>query len=206
MRIMIDIDGCLGDFNKMMTDYYHLQDMPEPDDYAYFHATKWQDFFINKDDFVKKYIQLVADHGYLNEAVIDPQAITILNKLHDEGNQIVVATHRGFSQLDGTDREWINRQAHDETVEWLNKIGLNYDEIMLTADKGQAKAEIYIEDSPINIANLQKEGVKHIIMIAHVYNHQVQGVDLATNDWNKIYEYIKSLASQYWITATYRLE
>lgn len=53
---------------------------------------------------------------------------------------------------------------------------------MLTADKGQAKAEIYIEDSPINIANLQKEGVKHIIMIAHVYNHQVQDVDLATND------------------------
>ena len=193
MRIMVDIDGCLGDFNKMMADYYHLQDMPEPDGYAYFHATTWKDFFINKDDFVKKYIQIVADHGYLNEAVIDPQAITKLNKLHDEGNQIVVATHRGFSQLNGTDREWINRQAHDETIEWLNKIGLNYDEVMLTADKGQAKAEVYIEDSPINIANLQKEGVKHIIMISHAYNRQVQGVDLATNDWNKIYQYIKSL-------------
>lgn len=193
MRIMIDIDGCLGDFNKMMADYYHLQDMPEPDDYAYFHATKWKDFFINKEDFTEKYIQLVADHGYLTEPIIDPLAITVLNKLHAEGNQIVVATHRGFSQLNGTERQWINRQAHDETIKWLNKVGLEYDDVMLTADKREAKADVYIEDSPINIANLQKEGAKHIIMISHVYNRQVEGIDLDTTDWNEIYKFISKL-------------
>ena len=193
MRIMIDIDGCLGDFNKMMADYYHLQDMPEPDDYAYFHATKWKDFFINKEDFTEKYIQLVADHGYLTEPIIDPLAITVLNKLHAEGNQIVVATHRGFPQLNGTERQWINRQSHDETVKWLNKVGLEYDDVMLTADKREAKADVYIEDSPINIANLQKEGAKHIIMISHVYNRQVEGIDLDTTDWNEIYKFISKL-------------
>lgn len=190
---MTDIDGCLGNFNQMMIDYFGLGDMPEPDNYDYFRATQWKDFFISKDDFVNKYIQAVADHGYLTEPIIDPLAITVLNKLHAEGNQIVVTTHRGFPQLNGTERQWINRQAHDETVKWLNKVGLEYDDVMLTADKGEAKADVYIEDSPINIANLQEEGVKHIIMISHAYNRQVEGVDLATNDWNEIYKFISKL-------------
>ena len=64
---------------------------------------------------------------------------------------------------------------------------------MLTADKGEAKADVYIEDSPINIANLQKEGAKHIIMISHAYNRQVEGIDLDTTDRNEIYKFISKL-------------
>ena len=197
MRIMTDIDGCLGNFNQMMIDYFNLGTMPEPDNYDYFQATQWKDFFISKNDFIDKYIQAVVDHSYLREPVIDQNAITILNRLHNGGNQIVVATHRGFGQLENTDRQWINQQAYNDTIEWLGKIGLKYDEVLLTADKGEAMADVYIEDSPVNITQLQSERAKHIIMISHAYNRQVEGVDLDTNDWNEIYQYIKSLASQY---------
>ena len=35
MKIMIDIDGCIGDFSAMMASYISHPELPEPDDYSY---------------------------------------------------------------------------------------------------------------------------------------------------------------------------
>lgn len=46
MKIMIDIDGCIGDFSAMIVSNH--TELPEPDDYSYHKATEWKDTFPDK--------------------------------------------------------------------------------------------------------------------------------------------------------------
>lgn len=190
---MVDIDGCLGDFNQLMANYVGLKDMPDPDHSNYWEATVWKDYFTNSQIYWRSYVHLVADGQYLNEQITDSCSIDVVNALHNEGNEIIIATDRRFSFLVDTNMEWINRRAEKDTATWLNKIGLKYSQLLLTPHKSDANADVYIEDSPTNITEIIQSGAKHTVLISHAYNRNTPNVSLDSNNWQEIYTFIKTL-------------
>lgn len=101
MKIMIGIDGCIGDFSAMIV--YNHTELPEPDDYSYHKATEWKDTFPTRKSFTDAFMDAIAHHGYLNEPVIG-NTVEIIRELHDDGNEIIIGTNRGFSWLEITSR------------------------------------------------------------------------------------------------------
>ena len=45
MRIMTDIDGCIGDFCAMASDFMGIDNLPEPDAFDLFEASEWKEYF-----------------------------------------------------------------------------------------------------------------------------------------------------------------
>lgn len=193
MRIMTDIDGCLGDFNRLFADYLKLDSLPDPDRNDYWEASVWRQYIPDSEAFLRAYVDLVSNGKYLDEQLISLEAVKTLNRIHDDGHEIIVATDRKFRFLVGTDREWINDRAEEDTRTWLDKIGLKYDQLLLTPRKSDASANVYIEDSPTNIARLIEDGAENIILYSHAYNRNVVGASLDSCDWDEIYQYITSI-------------
>lgn len=193
MRIMTDIDGCLGNFNRLFADYLKLDNLPDPDQYKYWEASVWRQYIPDSEAFLQAYVDLVSNGKYLDEQLISPAAVETLNRVHDDGHEIIVATDRKFRFLVGTDREWINNRAEEDTRTWLDKIGLKYDQLLLTPRKSDASANVYIEDSPTNIAKLIEDGAENIILYSHAYNRNTPNVSLDSNNWQEIYNFIKTL-------------
>lgn len=190
---MTDIDGCLGDFNRLFADYLKLDSLPDPDRDNYWEASVWRQHIPDSKTFLQAYVDLVSNGKYLDEQLISPAAVETLNRVHDDGHEIIVATDRKFSFLVGTDREWINDRAEEDTRTWLDKIGLKYDQLLLTPRKSDASANVYIEDSPTNIARLIEDGAENIILYSHAYNRNTPNVSLDSNNWQEIYNFIKTL-------------
>lgn len=49
--------------------------------------------------FTDAFMDAIAHHGYLNEPVIG-NTVEIIRELHDDGNEIIIGTNRGFSWLE----------------------------------------------------------------------------------------------------------
>lgn len=190
MKIMIDIDGCIGDFSAMIAFYINHPELPEPDDYSYHKATGWKDMFPTSKSFMIAFMDAIAHHGYLNEPVIG-NAVEIIRKLHDDGNEIIIGTNRGFPRLKKSRAALIDRNAHDDTIQWLDNNGIIYDNIVFTVSKHDIDADVYIEDRPVNIDKLREHGHK-VIMFAHAYNVFTES-DWIAHDWNDVYNIIKTM-------------
>ena len=190
MKIMIDIDGCIGDFSAMIASYINHPELPEPDDYSYHKATEWKNMFPTGKSFMNVFMDAIAHHGYLNEPVIG-NAVEIIRELHDDGNEIIIGTNRGFPWLKKSRAAFINQNAHDDTIQWLNDNGIIYDNIVFTASKHDIDADVYIEDRPVNIDELRERGHK-VIMFAHAYNASTES-DWIAYDWNDVHDIIKTM-------------
>lgn len=178
-RIMLDIDGCIGDFSAAMLTWLR-DDMgvniskvfPDPNAYSYKEATNgWSDIYANRNE-DDDYIDMVSSGGYMYEP-IDRTAVEVLNRLQvDLDMEVVIATNRGFPWFVGTDDAWRSERARQDTFAWIKDAGIKYSDIILTPDKDSVSADIYIEDSPKNINSLLRAG-KNVIMIPHLYNRHV---------------------------------
>ena len=193
MRIMTDIDGCIGDFCAMASDFMGINNLPEPDAFDLFKASGWKEYFPTAKVFEDFYIDLVKNSQYLLEPA-NSEAIEALNRLRSNGNTIVVATHRGFKRLVGTPAEWVNKKAYDDTAAWLRKIGLQFDELIFTKHKTDAKANVYIDDSPQNIREIKSLADPTAVMIKQIYNTDCHEADLVTDNWDEVYRFISELS------------
>jgi uncharacterized HAD superfamily protein len=100
-----------------------------------------------------------------------PQAI---RRLGTEGVRIRVITHR-----------LVVRHFHEtavaQTVRWLDGHGIPYWDLCFMRDKGQVGADLYVEDSPDNIAKLQEQvGAERVLILSNSTNLDVPG-DRAEN-------------------------
>ena len=79
-----------------------------------------------------------------------PHAVETVNRWHDEGHFIHVTSHRAD-------------HCHPATKEWLDRIGLQYDELYCSYDKvGRCREigiDVLIDDSPVNIMSAIDAGM-----------------------------------------------
>ncbi|MCX6386866.1 MAG: hypothetical protein NTV40_09615 [Solirubrobacterales bacterium] len=104
-----------------------------------------------------------------------PQAVESVCAWHAAGHFIHITSHR-------------NPAAHDITVQWLEKIGLAYDELYCSFDKitrcVEIEIDILIDDSPINLTRAQDAGLI-AATIVHPWNVELLETDdvIAGRDW-----------------------
>jgi 5'(3')-deoxyribonucleotidase len=80
-----------------------------------------------------------------------PGAPSVLRRLSQVGIRIRIITHRLYIN-------YFHQEAVKQTVEWLDHHGIPYWDLCFMKDKAAVGADLYIEDSPDNIAALRADG------------------------------------------------
>lgn len=118
----------------------------------------------------------VKERGLFASLPPIPGAPAALRRLSRKGVRIRIITHRLYIQ-------WFHRQAVTQTVEWLEHHGVPYWDLCFMAAKSSVEADVYVEDSPSNIANLRKRK-RHAIVLRNSTNRDVPAP--AAEDWNEV--------------------
>ncbi|MCC7241332.1 MAG: 5'-nucleotidase [Acidobacteria bacterium] len=93
-----------------------------------------------------------------------PGAPQALRQLSDLGVRIRIITHRLLIKN-------FHRVAVQQTVEWLDGHDIPYWDLCFLADKSAVGADLYVEDSPRNVAQLRAEGHPTIVFTSSTNRH-----------------------------------
>lgn len=111
-----------------------------------------------------------------------------LQKLHDEGNKIIIITNRWLSGLENADGEKMRKTVKD----WFKKHAIPHDAIVFAkGDKPkfvkQYKIDLMIEDGADEIAVISP--IVPVIVFDAPYNHAVTGKNIfRAKTWREIYD------------------
>lgn len=189
MRIGIDIDNCISNFNDVLLEEYLKHDKelrntgiineePYNVTIGMFDWSKEEN-----DDFYYNNIQRIA-------ISLKPlkDSKEIIDKLKADGNEIYIISSRDNG-------EYINPEKM--TREWLEKYEIYFDKLILTGkhEKGpvckENNIDIMIEDSTKNCEDIEANGVKCYMMNTRYNKHKTRFERVKT--WKEIYSKISQL-------------
>ena len=189
MRIGIDIDNCISNFDDVLLEEYlkhdkELRNTGIINDKPYHITVGMFDWSKEEnDDFYYNNIQRIAmSLKPLNNAK------DVIDKLKADGNEIYIITSRDNG-------EYINPEKM--TREWLEKYEIYFDKLILTGrhEKGpvckENNIDIMIEDSIKNCEDIEDNGVKCYIMDTRYNKHETRFERVKR--WNEIYSKISRL-------------
>ena len=109
-----------------------------------------------------------------------PGAPVVLRRLSVEGVRIRIITHRLFIK-------YFHHIAVRQTIEWLDTNDVPYGDLCFMADKAAVGANLYIEDSPENVAKLRADGHPTIVF-SNSTNRDLEGPRAET--WDEVFELV----------------
>ena len=109
-------------------------------------------------------------------------AAQALRRLSEDGVRIRIITHRLYIP-------YAHRSAVTQTVEWLDRYGFPYWDLCFMKDKGAVGADLYIEDSPANIAVLRESGAE-VIVFDNSTNRELEPPRART--WQEVEELVRA--------------
>lgn len=147
MNLGFDIDGVLYNFVDSFRDYlitdkgYSAEQLSaEPSNYAFF--TSWG---LSREEF-EFYCNLAGRDGKLFSGPPDPENLSqTFKRLKSSGHDITIISAR----YHGPD-------PHGQTLDWLTKNDIPYDNLVMSADKSIVHTDVYIDDFLSNLAKLPK--------------------------------------------------
>lgn len=164
MVIKIDVDGVIRDILTPICDIYNnacgmsmtIDDIKEYDVNNIF--TKLYDKFTMKpSDYFFNYM---SDDVFLNKALPLKGASEAIKRLRENGNKVVIVTYQ----------ETLKNKLL--TLEFLDKFGIEYDDICFTKDKYLIKGDVLIEDNPHFLMDERDECLR--ICVDYPYNRHVR--------------------------------
>lgn len=194
MRIGIDIDGVLTNFERWQIDYgskysyeNNIGQIENADSYTSDKIFGWGDDV--DDEFWYEYIV-----EYATNEKARPFAGEVIEKLKNEGNEIYIITARYF-----TDKEKAEGKNMETIVsKWLKENKIYYDKLIFSPkDKRKIclenKIDIMIEDSEKNINELS-EILEKVICFDAAYNKECKKENIIRcYSWYDIYSKIKKI-------------
>jgi 5'(3')-deoxyribonucleotidase len=115
-----------------------------------------------------------------------PGAPQVLRRLSAEGVRIRIITHRLFLKN-------YHRIAVQQTVDWLDSHDIPYWDLCFLADKAAVGADMYVEDSPVNVEQLRADGHPTIVFDNSTNGH-LPGP--RADSWEEVYRLVaKEMAS-----------
>lgn len=111
-----------------------------------------------------------------------PGAPQVLRQLSIDGVRIRIVTHRLFIK-------YFHRIAVQQTIDWLDGHDIPYWDLCFMADKTAVGADLYIEDSPSNIAKLRDDGHPTIVF-SNSTNRDLPGP--RADNWHQVYDLVKA--------------
>lgn len=196
MKIGIDIDDTIAYTVKSMIKYADKYDIEVlgrkgtngnmgliKDRYYLKVLYGWTDE--QKFDFFDLYYKYI-----LEDCIVMPDAIEIINKLKQEGHEIYFATAR-LSNIVGCD-------TYKITYDWLVDNNIKFDYLEINAKSKLAvcndqKLDVFIEDSFTTCQEIANSGIKSILMTT-MMNQNIDSLDIKrVLNWYEIYDYISEI-------------
>lgn len=194
MRIGIDIDGVLTDFEKWQLEFgskffiKYNKNIVNPDGYdsdTVFNVTKEMD-----SEFWHDYL-----YDYAKNEPARKFAGEVIDKLKDKGYEIYIITARYL-----TDRnDNLGKEMRNIVIGWLKENSINYDKIIFSPeDKFEICKEnnisIMIEDKVENINNISK--IIPVVCFNAAYNKECNGKNIfRAYTWYDVYYQITNIIS-----------
>jgi len=173
-RIALDIDSTLHHywdlFRPIVADRYGV-DLP------YEGQTDWGITRI-PEEHVREAV--LETHSDANIAAAEPypDAVETVRAWHERGLWIHVTSHR-------------STDCHPATANWLQAIGMPYDDLYCSYDKVTRCVElgidILVDDSPVNLERARDEGILGATIL-HPWNERLSGQDgiVTGSDWREL--------------------
>ena len=121
----------------------------------------------------------------MSHAEIKPGAREVINKLHEEGNKIIIISFRKGKYLS---------DPTNLTKEWLDRHNVYYDKIY--TDTGskvdeclENNVKLFIDDKESHCEEVSNAGID-VILFTNAYNHD-ENRFVRKDNWDDIYKYIK---------------
>ena len=189
MKIGIDIDNVLSNFNEIL-----LNDYLEHD------KTLNNNGIIHKGEYIRRMFDWDTSYEqnyYRNNierlaSLLTPikNSSRYINKLKEDGNEIYIISGRDNGEYSN---------PYDMTINWLKKYNIPYDKLILTnAYKHQEKAEVCKElgidimiDDSINVCKKCSDNNIECILFGTPYNKEEKRFN-RINSWEEIYNYVRN--------------
>ena len=185
MRIGIDIDDTITDSWQFLIPHFEeLYGIPASElikSYPYYrsveHLTTKEEYFCNLRELADKYMM---------EVPLKPGAYEYLNRLHEEGNELIFITARGI--------EYDN--PYRITKNYLRKMHIPYDKIITSAhDKSiscrEEQIDLFIDDSLLHCQEVADAGFKTLLFVNPYNEHDEKFEHI--NSWEEVYHYINEV-------------
>ncbi len=149
-------------------------------------GNKWQEMFQFNYDELKYFLKDIQE-SITNKAKPRENVVEVINKLKNDGNEIIIITAR-------------DSEFHDDpykySKDWLDKNNIYYDKLVVNArNKDDAcikeKIDLFIDDSESNCLKVKKAGIKTIRVCNEIENSNSNLI--CFNNWNDIYSYIQTI-------------
>lgn len=186
MVIGIDMDDTICSTNELIileADKYDKEvlggsGVKDDSAYEFTEMMGWQKEM--KGQFFKDRLEYIMSH-----AEIKPGAKEVINKLHEEGNKIIIISFRKGKYLEN---------PSELTKEWLERYGVKYDKIY--TDTGSKVDEclennvtLFIDDKESHCEDVSNAGID-VILFTNAYNHE-ENRFVRKDTWDDVYAYIK---------------
>ena len=184
MKIGIDIDDTITNTCEFMmdyvSDYFNVSKEYLKENNIYYFKLP-EEFKDREKDF---YLSTLENN--LLNIPLKENAKEVINKLKEEGNEIIFITARSKEEY---------KTPELSTQKQLEFYGINYDKLICIINKKKAcideKIDIFIDDSMRNIDNV-KDVVKEVYLFTSAYNNKFNVKYKRVNNWLEIYELIKN--------------
>lgn len=179
MRILIDMDGVIADFEKSFLNAYKTK---YPDNF--FVPLEERTSFHIKDQYPKN-LQLLVEEiycskGFYFDLLPIEGSINALNELSSLGNEVYICTSPLLK----------NRFCISEKYNWVLKyLGNEWAEKMIvTKDKTIIQADYLIDDNP-NVTGVEKPTWEHILYSQPYNLENISKRRITWKNWEKIFDY-----------------
>lgn len=194
MKIGIDIDDTITNIKEELTqalfDYAkslgkNIDNIHEIREDANNDGKCYQELFGFSYDELKHFLKNIQEN-ITNNAIPRENAVKIINKLKEEGNEIIIITARDSEFHD---------DPYKESKEWLDKHNILYDKLIVNARKkdnvcNEHNIDLFIDDKLNHCLEVSKLGIN----VIRVSNDNKDINDIKTySNWIDIYNYINSL-------------
>jgi len=188
MRIGIDIDDTITKSWEFLIPYFsELYNIPQEQ------LKKSLPYYRSVENIVSKeeYFQNIRElsNKLMMDVPLKPDALEYLNKLHENGHELIYITARGI--------EYDN--PYRITKNYLKKMHVPYDKIIASAhDKAtkckEERIDLFIDDSVYHCEEVSKAGFKTLLFenSYNVENKKLQKI----SSWKEVYEYVEEVTNE----------
>jgi 5'-nucleotidase len=179
--IGVDLDGVVADYETRLREI--AAEILDEDLKRFPPARTWSLLesgwpFQDEAHYLEVHRQAVQEHGLFRRLSPIPGASEALWRMSDAGVRIRIVTHRLVVNF-------AHAAAVSDTVNWLDDKRIPYRDICFVRDKAEVGADLYVDDSPANIAALRAAGGDAIAMVYNqLYNMHIPG--LRAMNWDDV--------------------
>ena len=189
MRIGLDIDNVITDFDKKLLDEFLKEDKNKRNSGIVNPKGNWiKDFFDWSDDEIEEFLNKNVQEFAKDLEPIE-NAKYYMDKLLEDGHKLYLISNRVYPHY---------TKPYEVTEKWLKDNNINYTKLIISETTNKSKeckennVDIMFDDGRSNCRKLQENGIKAYLMATKYNLRNIDGLDVV-NDWKELYEVVNKM-------------